>query len=154
MPNTITCPVCGTESAENAGFCFTCGKGFRGKYLIAEDEARRMGERGYTAKIPAAAEIAAGGPQPSAQGDGLMQYRAIPFRASLQAREGADTAAKQLEDAINAHARKGWIFHSVAQVHATVQPGCLGAFIGHVAVSVAHDYIVFAAPAPAKPDTP
>jgi len=125
VADTITCPACGAEAASNAGFCFGCGKGFRGKYLLAEDEARRMIERGIASPpAPTMATVGlargtTGAPTPSQS----MQYRAVPFRAVLQSNQGVDTAANQLEAAINAHAAKGWTFCSVAQVHALVQPG-------------------------------
>jgi hypothetical protein len=49
---TMTCPICGTESAGNVGFCFKCGKGFSGKYLEAEGEAQRMSARGWGKQGP------------------------------------------------------------------------------------------------------
>ena len=154
---TITCPACGAEAASNAGFCLKCGKGFRGKYLLAEDEARRMAERGIAAPPPIAAVNTpdlAGGTTGAPGRSQTMQYRAVPFRAVLESNQGVATAANQLEAAINAHAAKGWTFCSVAQVHAVVQPGCLGSLLGQRAVSVAHDYIVFSAPVSEKPQTP
>lgn len=149
---TITCPACGAEAASNAGFCFKCGKGFKGKYLLADGEARRMMERGIVSPpMPATIArdtIGAPGRRQS------VQYRAVPFRAMLESNQGVETAANQLEAAINAHAAKGWTFCSVAQVHALVQPGCLGGLLGHSAVSVAHDYIVFSAPVSEELKTP
>ena len=115
-----------------------------------------MAERGIAAPPPIAAvntpDLASttGAPGRSQ----TMQYRAVPFRAVLESNQGVATAANQLEAAINAHAAKGWTFCSVAQVHAVVQPGCLGSLLGQRAVSVAHDYIVFSAPVSEKPQTP
>lgn len=154
MGETITCPACGTEAAANAGFCFHCGKGFKGKYLLAEDEARRMAERGIASPPPAAGIDTVGLGSSGAPGRSQsLQYRTVPFRATLQSNQGVDTAANQLQAVINAHAAKGWTFCSVAQVHALVQPGCLGGLLGHSAVSVAHDYIVFSAPVSEKQET-
>lgn len=46
MPDTTTCPACGQELPPNAGMCSHCGKGISGKYLMADQEAKRMAARG------------------------------------------------------------------------------------------------------------
>jgi hypothetical protein len=47
--DTMACFACNKEIPATAAVCEHCGKGFSGKYLIAEDEQRRMAlRRGLT----------------------------------------------------------------------------------------------------------
>lgn len=77
MAETITCPACGAEAAANAGFCLKCGKGFRGKYLLAEDEAQRMAERRIASSPTPFATTDVGSVTPGARSSGAKARKAV-----------------------------------------------------------------------------
>ncbi|MES3016772.1 MAG: hypothetical protein V4721_03290 [Bacteroidota bacterium] len=57
-----------------------------------------------------------------------MEYKVVPFVASIDHKEGSTSVAKQLQDKIDKHNREGWSYVRLEAVTTFVQPdgGCFG----------------------------
>lgn len=62
-----------------------------------------------------------------------MTYRVVPFNAQIQAGEGSQKAASQLETLINNHEDGGWLFAGLETIDTVIvtpavpgSNGCLG----------------------------
>jgi hypothetical protein len=72
-----------------------------------------------------------------------MAYKVVPFNAQIQAGEGSDRAASQLEQLVNQYEGSGWVFHGLETIDTVIvtpavpgSNGCLG--IGAVPGSPEH----------------
>jgi hypothetical protein len=57
-----------------------------------------------------------------------MEYKVIPFVASIDHKEGSPSVAKQLQEKIDKHTADGWSYIRLEAVTTFVQPdsGCFG----------------------------
>ena len=73
-----------------------------------------------------------------------MEYKVIPFVASIQNNGNSTQSAEQLEDIIKTQANEGWKYVRLESVSTFVQPesGCFG-FGGKPGYATSHQMIVF-----------
>lgn len=73
-----------------------------------------------------------------------MEYKVIPFVASIQNNGNSKQSAQQLEDIIKAQSNEGWKYIRLESVSTFVQPesGCFG-FGGKPGFSTSHQMVVF-----------
>lgn len=62
-----------------------------------------------------------------------MAYKVVPFNAQIQAGQGSDKAASQLESLVNQYDDEGWVFHGLETIDTVIVTsavpgtnGCLG----------------------------
>ncbi len=57
-----------------------------------------------------------------------MEYRVVPFTASISQKDGAGTAAAQLQSLITSHAGDGWEYVRLESVETNIagNNGCFG----------------------------
>ncbi len=75
----------------------------------------------------------------------IMEYKVIPFVASIDAKKGTSSnVAQQLEDIIKHYANQGWKYISLESVTTVVQPnfGCFG-FGGKPGYTTTRQMVVF-----------
>lgn len=77
---------------------------------------------------------------------GRLVYVVEPFMGSIKGKQNAKDVSKQLQELINAYAKKGWQFHSVAEVNISVAPGCLAGLLGGKNEYTKYDQVVFCRP--------
>ena len=76
------------------------------------------------------------------------RYHVVPFigRINSNKAETAQTVAAQLQTLIDHYASHGWDFYSVEKVGIEINPGCLGALLGHSVTYINYDQVVFRRP--------
>jgi hypothetical protein len=71
-------------------------------------------------------------------------YYVVPFIGRIK-NEGDNpkTVSEQLQSVIDHYVEHGWEFYSIEKVGIEVQPGCIGALLGHSPSYVNFDQIIF-----------
>lgn len=77
---------------------------------------------------------------------GRYVYIVAPFMGSIKGKQSAKDVSNQLQELINFYAKKGWQFHSMAEVNIEVAPGCLAGLFGSGSEYTKYDQVIFCRP--------
>ena len=75
------------------------------------------------------------------------EYRVVPFIGRINDDQGADIAAKQLNELIAKNTYGEWELHQLADVNIEVKPGCLAGLFGAKESYIRFDQLIFKKPA-------
>lgn len=83
--------------------------------------------------------------KPVAAGSEPGDYLCVPFQGQTQSSNQSPgrTLAAQLQDLLNDHEQRGWVFQRIDTVRVFINPGCLASIFGAQTQQREYDIVIF-----------